>query len=66
MTPQASLGQFAADAANLTAAEREVYDAIEKNGRSVRAYARRTDRAPGTVGNLLRRAREKVEGDHAE
>lgn len=62
MTPQPSLGQFAVDSDVLTAVEREVYEAIEINGHGVRAYAKRTGGAPGTVGNLLRRAREKREG----
>ena len=33
--------------------------AVEIEGWGVRPYARHTDRSPGTVGNLLRWAREK-------
>jgi len=50
----------------LTAAEREVYEAVEEDGYGVREYGRRTGRQPGTVGNLLARARDKLEGDDAE
>lgn len=64
---QLTLESFEADAkASLTAAEREVYEAIEEDGYGVREYGRRTDRQPGTVGNLLSRAREKLEGDDGE
>lgn len=70
MTSQASLFQFEDDGADLdklTAAEREVYEAVEIDGYGPRPYARRTERSPGTVSNLLRRAREKLgEGDHGE
>jgi DNA-binding CsgD family transcriptional regulator len=48
----------------LTPAERECFEAIERGEYGVREYARRTGRAPGTVGNLLARARSKV-GDAA-
>lgn len=44
----------------LTEAELEVYRKVERHGRGPREIARRTGRSPGTVGNLLRRAREKV------
>jgi hypothetical protein len=43
----------------LTDAEAEVYQACVFGDTGVREYARETDRAPGTVGNLLRRARDK-------
>lgn len=46
----------------MTEAEREVYMAIENGSYGPREFARRTERSPGTVGNLLRRAREKIEG----
>ncbi|MFB6152207.1 MAG: RNA polymerase sigma factor [Haloarculaceae archaeon] len=45
----------------LTDAEREVYEAVDEGEYGPREYARRTDRSPGTVSNLLRRAREKVD-----
>ncbi|ELY42580.1 hypothetical protein C495_14742 [Natronorubrum sulfidifaciens JCM 14089] len=45
----------------LTDAEREAYVTCRENGVGVREYARRTDRRPGTVGNLLRRAENKLE-----
>jgi DNA-binding CsgD family transcriptional regulator len=44
----------------LTDAEAEVYEACVRGDSGVREYARGTDRSPGTVGNLLRRARDKV------
>jgi DNA-binding CsgD family transcriptional regulator len=43
----------------LTDAEAEVIGACEGCEYGVREYARKTDRSPGTVGNLLRRARDK-------
>lgn len=45
----------------LTEAEREVYIAVEEGEFGPREYARETDRSPGTVGNLLNRAREKID-----
>lgn len=45
----------------LTDAELEVYRKVERYGRGPREIARRTDRSPGTVGNLLRRARDKLD-----
>jgi len=45
----------------LTAAELDAYLTCELAHIGVREYARRTGRAPGTVGNLLRWAREKVQ-----
>lgn len=45
----------------LTDAEREVYVAVEEGEFGPREYARETDRSPGTVGNLLARAREKID-----
>ena len=49
------------DLDGLTAAELDAYLACDLGDTGVREYARRTDRAAGTVGNLLARAREKVE-----
>jgi DNA-directed RNA polymerase specialized sigma24 family protein len=63
---QTALTDFEARAAPdlgvLTEAEREAYEAVERGECGVREFARRTDRRPGTVGNLLARAREKVDG----
>lgn len=47
----------------MTDAEREVFVAVEGHGVGVRALARKTGRKPGTVGNLLARARAKVPGE---
>ena len=44
----------------LTAAELDAYLTCELAHVGVREYARKTGRAPGTVGNLLARAREKA------
>lgn len=60
MTYQSSLQHFEADLSELTDAQREVYEAIEKDGYGAREYARKTDRSPGTVSNLLRRARRRL------
>jgi DNA-directed RNA polymerase specialized sigma24 family protein len=65
MSPQQSLFDYERDEpdlSDLTDAEREVYQQIERGQFGVREFARETDRRPGTVGNLLARAREKVDG----
>lgn len=65
---QASLNDFESDDAGgtdleeLTEAEREAFIAVERGEYGVREYARETSRRPGTVGNLLARARDKVGG----
>jgi len=46
----------------LTEAERDAYVAVERGDYGVREFARETERSPGTVGNLLRRARAKMGG----
>ena len=46
----------------LTPAELEAYLHCDLGNVGVREHARRTGRSPGTVGNLLRRAREEVGG----
>ena len=46
----------------LTTAELDAYLTCDLGDRGVREYARLTDRSPGTVGNLLSRARQKVGG----
>ena len=61
MSPQSSLFDYEPDLSVLTDAEREVYEAVGMGQYGPREYARETDWAPGTVGNLLRRAREKIE-----
>jgi len=45
----------------LTEAEREVYLAVDEGEFGPREYARETERSPGTVGDLLSRAREKID-----
>jgi hypothetical protein len=45
----------------LTSAELDALLSCELGEQGVREYARHTDRSPGTVGNLLSRARRKVE-----
>lgn len=62
MTYQSSLSHYEEDLSGLSEAQREVYQAVEQDGYGVREYARKTGRAPGTVGNLLRRARREVGG----
>lgn len=68
VSEQATLGDFDAprgDLDELTDAEREAYLAVRQRGTGVREYARDTDRAVGTVGNLLARADAKIGGDDA-
>jgi len=60
MTPQSSLFDYEPDLSPLTDAEREVYEAVGMGQYGPREYARKTGRSPGTVGNLLCRAREKL------
>ena len=45
----------------LTEAEREVFETVEMGDVGPREFARETDRSSGTVSNLLRRARLKIE-----
>lgn len=54
------------DLAELTDTEREVFVAIERGDTGVREFARRTGRKPGTVGNLLKRARLRLDGREGE
>ncbi|WP_254272189.1 sigma-70 region 4 domain-containing protein [Haloarcula marina] len=63
---QAQLRDFEPDLSPLTEAEREVYEAVELGGFGVREYGRHTGRKPGTVGNLLGRARSKVDVEGVE
>lgn len=67
---QLSLEDFAeeGDGENLdvlTDAELEVYVSVERGDTGVRELARESNRRPGTVGNLLKRARPRLE-DRAE
>ena len=48
------------DLSKLTAAERKAYVAVRMNGVGPREHARATDRSPGTISNLLRRAERKL------
>ena len=50
------------DVSGLTAAELDAYLTCDLANVGVTEYARNTDRAKGTVGNLLARARDKVGG----
>lgn len=59
---QTSLSDYEPDLSDLTEAERQAYDACVIGDMGVREYARFTDRNPGTVGNLLRRARRRLDG----
>ncbi|GGK56703.1 helix-turn-helix transcriptional regulator [Haloarcula sebkhae] len=61
MSPQSSLFDYEPDLSPLTDAEQEVYEAVGMGQYGPREYARKTGRSPGTVGNLLGRAREKLE-----
>ena len=61
LSEQATLVDFGPDLSELTAAEREAYVACRENGVGVREFARRTERRPGTIGNLLARAEAKLE-----
>lgn len=70
MTKQAALSEFAPEDDDepieelLTPAERDAWMAVEQGEQGVRPFARETGRSPGTVSNLLRRARRKVgDGD---
>lgn len=58
---QATLVDFGSDLSELTDAEREAYVTCRENGVGVREFARRTERRPGTIGNLLARAEAKLE-----
>ena len=61
MSEQVTLVEFEPDLSVLTPAEREAYRACRIEGIGVRQFARETDRRPGTVGNLLARAEQKLE-----
>lgn len=50
------------DLSGLTAAELDAYLTCDLGGVGVREYANESGRSPGTVGNLLRRARDTLEG----
>ncbi|NLV08823.1 MULTISPECIES: sigma factor-like helix-turn-helix DNA-binding protein [Halomicrobium] len=65
MRYQSSLFEYEEDLSPLSDAQQEVYEAVEQDGFGVREYARKTGRSPGTVGNLLRRARRRLGGDAA-
>jgi DNA-binding CsgD family transcriptional regulator len=57
---QKTLDDLAWNDDKLTEAERDAYESVERGPHGVREYARQTERSPGTVGNLLRRARAKL------
>jgi len=61
---QSRLSAFEREGPNLsvlTDAEREVYEAVEHGDYGPREFARDTGRSPGTVGNLLARARDRLD-----
>ncbi|MFP8891479.1 RNA polymerase subunit sigma-24 [Natrialbaceae archaeon A-CW2] len=58
---QASLVDFGPDLSMLTDAERKAYVACREKDVGVREFARRTNRRPGTIGNLLARAEARLE-----
>jgi hypothetical protein len=61
---QATLGEYARPAtfAELTPAERDIYESVERGDMGVREYQRQQGwDSPGTASNLLERARRKVE-----
>lgn len=59
---QASLFAYEPDElGQLSKMQRKVYTAVEDEGKGPRQLARDLELAPGTVGNHLQRAREKVE-----
>lgn len=66
---QGRLSAFATDDdpddQDLTDAERDAWTRVEQGDTGVREFARKTGRSPGTVGNLLARARAKVDGEEA-
>lgn len=49
----------------LTDAEREAYVRVKRHGIGPREQARMTGRSPGTLSNLLRRAREKLDEEES-
>ena len=57
---QATLDDLGWDDDKLTEAERDVWNSVETGEYGPREYARMTGRSPGTVGNLLARARAKM------
>jgi DNA-directed RNA polymerase specialized sigma24 family protein len=50
----------------LTPAERDAFEAVDMGEYGPREYARNTNRSPGTISNLLRRARDKLAGYDVE
>jgi DNA-directed RNA polymerase specialized sigma24 family protein len=48
------------DLSALLGAERKAFVAIEYNDVGVREFARHTERSPGTISNLLDRARRRL------
>jgi DNA-directed RNA polymerase specialized sigma24 family protein len=58
VSQQLDMEAFGGPSGELTDAEREVWEAVDCGDYGVREYARETDRSPGTLSNLLRRARE--------
>ncbi|WP_115863358.1 sigma factor-like helix-turn-helix DNA-binding protein [Halorussus litoreus] len=61
MAGQSDFTQFTRDLTGLSRAERQAYLACAEGETGVREFARETGRSPGTVGNLLGRARDKLD-----
>lgn len=61
LSTQATFVDFRPDLSQLTEAERETYVTCRENSIGVREFARRIDRQPGTIGNLLVQAEGKLE-----
>lgn len=63
-TKQGRLTEFGAtdrlDLEQLTRAEKRAFIAVRVNGVGVREHARETERSPGTISNLLRRADDRL------
>jgi len=60
---QTTLSKFEPDLDVLSDAERDVWEAVEQGDTGAREYARENDLSPGTVSNLLRRARDKLDDE---
>jgi hypothetical protein len=65
VSPQSSLFDFEAgglrDLSELTDAERNVYIAVKREEKAVRQVPRETNRRPGPVSDLLKRARLRLD-----
>lgn len=60
MEGQSRWSQFSTDLQRLSPAQRKAYLACVEGDYGVREFARETGRSPGTVGNHLQRARDRL------